>query len=117
MFWNIQSIFNKIDSVRDVLEKHNADILAINESWMRDDVPTNLIDIPGFSIVRNDRTTKNIRGQIKRGGGLLTYVTHRLMYEMIDNEWSCVCNKDIEAHVVKITLKCTRPIYLVNSFS
>ena len=116
IFWNVRSVFNKIDSIRDFVERYKPDILCINESWLRDDVPSHLVDIKDYALVRNDRTTVNNRGFTKRGGGLLTYISHRIMYEIVDNELTTICTRDLETSVVRISLRYTRPIYLVNIY-
>lgn len=63
LLWNVRSLFPKIDSIREfVREVNGLDLLCINESWLKPELPNSLIFIDGYVLVRNDRTEK-------RGGG------------------------------------------------
>ena len=44
VFWNIRSLLNKIEDVREKLRDENISILIISESWLKSDIP-NIIDI------------------------------------------------------------------------
>ena len=73
LFWNIRSIYNKIDSVRYEIDKLQPDIININETWLNDNISDDEIDISGYNLMRHDRG-RDEHGIIKRGGGLSTYI-------------------------------------------
>lgn len=46
---NIRSILPKIDQIQNLLTDSNLDFLCISETWLTSNVPTNLINIPGYN--------------------------------------------------------------------
>ena len=70
-FANVQSIGNKMDEVKAVLNIMNADIFAVTESWTNNDIGDEILRINGYqTAVRLDRCDTE-RG---RGGGIVVYV-------------------------------------------
>ncbi len=59
---NIQSLFPKRDEIRILLSESNIDFLRIGETWLHKKIPTSIIDVPGYTCFRRDRT-------VGRGGG------------------------------------------------
>src|ERR1700712_4572600 len=43
------------------------DIITIDESWLKPDIPDNILELPGYSLIRSDRYNK-------RGGGVAVYL-------------------------------------------
>lgn len=70
---NVRSIYPKIDEVRHKLLTTSMDIVCFTETWLTDNISSNMIDINGFDILRNDRIDK-------RGGGTCIYIKHRIYY-------------------------------------
>lgn len=70
---NIRSIFPKIDEIRNGFLTASMDVLCFTESWLNPQIADNLITIPGYSILRNDRPHK-------KGGGTCIYINHRLHF-------------------------------------
>lgn len=70
---NIRSLYHKLPSLVHTLITPSMDIIGVTETWLNEQIPNNLIDIPGFSIVRNDRT-------YGRGGGTCLYIRHGINY-------------------------------------
>ena len=69
-FTNAQSINNKIDELRAIVNVIEPDIVAITESWTNESIGNELLMIDGFEMVaREDR--KDTEGG--RGGGILVY--------------------------------------------
>lgn len=64
----ISGLGNNCRDVIDMAESH------ITESWLNNQITDNMIDIPGFSLLRNDRPHK-------KGGGTCIYINHRLQFE------------------------------------
>lgn len=72
---NAQSICarkgNKLDEVRNFLQNSKITVACFTESWLSTKNSNRSIAIPGFSVVRNDRT-------YARGGGILMYYSDQL---------------------------------------
>ena len=62
VFWNIRSLLNKIEDVREKLRDENISILIISESWLKSVIPNTLVDIDGYTLHRQDRDFTNVRG-------------------------------------------------------
>ena len=63
--YNIRSLLPKIDDVACLLHKSDLDILCLNETFLTPVTGNNLIDINGYSLIRNDRSDD----VSKNGGG------------------------------------------------
>ena len=51
---NVNRPFNKLDSVKELIEKYSFDILALFETWLTSEISDSEISIMGYSIVRKD---------------------------------------------------------------
>ena len=113
IFWNVRSLYNKIDTIRLEIDKINPDILNVCETWLHDDIENDFVSIKDYTLIRSDRKTFE-NGILKRGGGLCTYVRKTFICEdLIDHTLS---NNNIEMHVMKYKLPYTRPIYIFNVY-
>ena len=65
-YLNINSLINKIDEVKDMLNKEMFDLSFIAETKIDKTVSSSLLSQSGFRIVRKDRK--------KGAGGLLAYI-------------------------------------------
>ena len=88
--------------------EHELDVLNISESWLQNELPDHLVSIPNYSLIRNDRTTTNNDGSVKRGGGLCTFIKQGLNFK-IENELD-IYTEDIEVSVIRFNLPSTRGI-------
>ena len=113
LFWNTRSIYNKIDSVRLEITKTQPDILNISETWLNDSINNIEVDIPGYNLLRYDRGRDEL-GNIKRGGGLCTFVKIGLLCTELP-EYT-IADKNIELSTVKYKLPFTRDIYVLNVY-
>ncbi len=70
---NVNSIRNKFDPLKEVLEKRVLDVLALQETKLDDSFPNGRFMVEGFRLYRKDYTN--------RSGGLMMHVrddiTHR----------------------------------------
>ena len=113
VFWNVRSLYNKIDSIRLEVENIKPDILNINETWLHDNIDDGFVSIKDYTLIRSDRETIEA-GVVKKGGGLCTYVKDGLVCKDMRN--MIISNKDIELHLVKYALPYTRPIFIFNIY-
>ena len=113
LFWNVRSLYNKLDSIRYEVLNVRPHIININETWLTENINDSELTIHGYTLIRNDRN-KNIDGTIRKGGGICTYVKEGLVCnELI--ELTCIDN-NIEMSIVRYKLPFTRDIYVVNVY-
>ena len=113
VFWNVRSLYNKIDIIRLETQKNEPDILYISESWLHELIDDGFVSIKDHILIRSDRITLE-NGTIKRGGGLCTYVRKTIICEELTD--MTLSNNDIEVHVMKYKLPYTRPVYIFNVY-
>ena len=91
-YLNINSVVNKIDEVKELLNRNMFDILFLAETKIDSTVSSRLVSHPGFRTIRKDRK--------KGAGGLLAYIRNdlsayrRLKLESSDIESICLDVKD-----------------------
>ena len=77
--YNINSITadNRLDQLSDICKTLNLAVLVITESKLDENIPTNLITIPGYhEPVRRDRYENG-----RHGGGVLIYIAEFLVFQ------------------------------------
>ena len=99
-FWNIRSLLPKIDSVREYVYSTRPSILCLSETWLKQEIPSTLINLDDYILIREDRKTINDEGYIKRGGGLCTYVKSSIKVEQLDLDPGIPASGDIEVIVL-----------------
>lgn len=55
------------------------DFLALSETWLNTNIPTNMIDVPGYTCYRKDRLSG-------KGGGVLVYIRDTFKCSVIERE-------------------------------
>ena len=78
---NVRSLLHKIDSFRIFLDDSNISIATLSETWLSEAIPDSLVNIPGYTLLRNDRKTKSNNGHTKTGGGVALYVKDHLPFD------------------------------------
>ena len=61
---NSQSLVPKIDELTLYLKNNNVDIACITETWLKSTVPSSIINIDGYDVLRNDRRDDVIGGGV-----------------------------------------------------
>ena len=74
--WNVNHLTSsKFDQIKLFLKNKDGtpqvDVLWLNETFLKSDIPDSLYSVPGFTIFRRDR-------RIKNGGGILDFVNGEL---------------------------------------
>ena len=113
MYWNVRSLINKIDSIRQEIYNIQPDVLNICESWLHKNIDDSEVYINGYNLVRYDRGN-NPDGSIKKGGGLCTFVKQGIIFENLTDLHHCDVN--IEMNIIKLKLPFTRDIFVVNTY-
>ena len=113
---NVRSLVSNIDLIRSFLKNNKVSICTISETWLTDKIPNKLIEIDGFNFVRNDRTTMSHTGnRIKRGGGLLTYVSKEIeIFSIIPKITECENN--LESQWLELKINKLKPIIVGNCY-
>lgn len=85
---NIRSLFPKIGTLREYVLEQNFDVVAITETWLTGDIPSDLVCIPGYKFLRKDRCT--------RGGGVGIYIKNEIPFTVLQ------CTRSLEHCWIKI---------------
>lgn len=70
---NCRSTINSFDCLKDYILMQNFDVIGVTETWLKPNILTNAVDIPGYTFLRNDRIEK-------RGGGVGAYIKKGIQY-------------------------------------
>ena len=75
--WNLcLGLLHKVDYVKNCLKQHNIDILNLQETEIKPDVPIKILHIPGYTIeLENNQNKKRIA----------TYISNRIKYRRRQN--------------------------------
>lgn len=71
---NVMSLAPKIDEISYVVSSRNPDIACFTETWLKNSVDNNVIDIPNYTIVRKDRS-------YAEHGGVCIYIKNSISFE------------------------------------
>ncbi len=82
---NAQSLVCKVDELSVFLKENNVDIACISETWLKDTVPDNAVNIDGFKVERTDR--KEVMG-----GGVCCFLRYGTPYKV----WHDLSDPDLE---------------------
>lgn len=86
---NVNRPFNKLDSVKELIEKYSFDILALFETWLTSEISDSEISIMGYSIVRKDRQNSS-----KACSGVLIYVRDGIPFirqaNFVEDNFECL---------------------------
>ena len=91
---NPRSVCNKFADVRQFILNSNYNIIAISESWLRKDIPSELYSIYTYKLFRKDREGT--------GGGVMLYIQWKLGPVVVDTQ---EFNNDIECLAVRLRCK------------
>ena len=59
---NVMSLVSKMDELEHAIREYSADIAFITESWLKNSVPDQVIEIGSYRVFRRDRTEKEHGG-------------------------------------------------------
>ena len=113
---NIRSLFNKINQLKLYLVDSNISCLGLSETWLTNTIPDNMLYIPGYSLLRLDRSWLNPQGQIKKGGGVCCYINTNMKFTHQEFDDLNCSNKDIEIHHILIEQPAIKKCILLNIY-
>ena len=70
---NVRSLLGKMDQLRLLCERNGANIITLSETWLNKDIDDSEIELPGYSIIRRDRSERT-------GGGVIIYIRDGLVF-------------------------------------
>ena len=77
---NINSLLAHFDDLKFFVLNSKIDVLAINETKIDSSVNDNEIHLPGFEVVRKDRSVNG-----RSGGGVCVYLRNNINYQIRDD--------------------------------
>ena len=96
---NAQSIPAHFSELQALFSNQAVDACMISESWLKPSLPSSLYNLPGYNLIRNDRTAR-------RGGGVAIYLKDHFSYEVICKS-SVGSSPAPEYLLIRVTMKDT----------
>ena len=112
---NIRSLWNKYDTVRQLVTTSDLNVLSFSETWLNTNIDTNMINIPGYSCTRHDRIWYE-NNHVKKGGGLCCYVKNSHQTSSHDLEPFNMSTKDIELLWTGLKIRNSKKIIIGNIY-
>lgn len=107
---NARSLRTKMDELRinarSCFEYRDLSLMAFTETWLHKDIPSSLVELEGFSLIRADRGKSSGKD---RGGGVCVYMSNRWCTQYTVRETGCTP----DAEYLCLSL---RPFYLPREF-
>ena len=117
---NVRSLFPKIDQIRAIFQDSKIGVVTISETWLNHRVSDSMINIEGYTMYRQDRSTHSTgdksNNNKKRGGGLVTYINKAISCDIetltkLENN-----TKDLESQWLKIKRRNAKNIIICNLY-
>lgn len=111
---NAQSAKSNFAKLKLYIQETKFDVFSVSETWYTNLDTVNCCEIQGYNILRNDRswTVNDNSGNIKRGGGVCTYIKDDL--NIIDTEVKIHnrSNNNVESQWLELSLPHQRRIII-----
>lgn len=75
---NIRSLVHNFDTFKDHVLSNDYSVIGISETWLTPNINNEIIDVPGYNFVRQDRHS--------RGGGVGLYIKNQFIYDILRGE-------------------------------
>ena len=99
---NIRSLMRNIEELRHIIDVSDpVHVIAVSETWLRPAVPSTLVELSGYTFIRNDR----IGG--RTGGGVGMYILNTLSTRVIENDYDISSNR-VEQLWIEIKYRCNK---------
>ena len=116
VFWNVRSMWNKLDIIKQHFSSSTPQFFGLVETWLKPNIFDDLINIPGYNLLRSDRQTQHLNGQTKRGGGIVIYCKNNLNLTQLTGPPFTVSNEHIETIVSLFQEKLTKKCYIITLY-
>ena len=87
MVTNVMSIVPKMSEVCEFVLRNNVSLAFITETWFQSSIAFSVIDIPGYSVLRRDRSSDH-------HGGVCLYINAVIRYKRLD-DLSCCSDHEV----------------------
>ena len=77
MVTNVMSIVPKMSEVSEFVLRNKVSLAFITETWLQSSIAASIIDIPGYSVLRRDRSSDH-------HGGVCLYINAEFRYKRLD---------------------------------
>lgn len=109
---NVKSLLKKLYFYESLNLQGFCDLFSVSETWLKPSIPSSLIELEGFSVVRSDRnsTTKS------RAGGTALYIRSNLPYKILSHPsiaLSDVCDSSVW---IEITSANQKPVIVASIY-
>ena len=99
---NIQSLVNKLEHIKLLLDENQIHILCITETWLTNNIDDCIVNIDGYNMYRMDRSNGKLHG------GLMCYIKDGIAFKQNIN----LLDNDIEAIWIEVNMPKTKPILI-----
>ena len=115
---NIRSLFckNKFEMFKQQLTDSNIHVIGISESWLNNEIPSNIIQIKGYEVIRNDRNWSEKKNKTKKGGGVCLYIKKDIIHSCEKYSYLNESSKNIESQWISLNQPNMREIIIVNIY-
>ncbi len=110
MHINAQSLCKHHDEILAIFSETNVHIIMISES-LKPSISSNIVAIPGYTIVRQDRNILTEKGTNKSGGAVAMYIRNDLKHKVVHS--SAAESTGLEFLFVEIRLGVKRCLAIV----
>ena len=114
---NIRSLYskNKFEMFKQQISNSKIHLMGLSESWLKKELPSKLLEINNYNVLRLDRKWLE-NGINKKGGGVCVYVNKNLVYSESKYEALNISSKDIEIQWISINQPNMREIIIANLY-
>ena len=112
---NVRSFFKKKDTIELDLLDGELDILGLSETWLKEEIPNNMLNVHNYQLIRLDRQQRNSLGHTKAGGGIYLFIKNNIIYDDDMFKHLNTSEKNLEAQLV-IAGKNARKIIIANCY-
>ena len=116
---NVRSLLGgqKSDLIRTQIANSELDIFTLSETWLTEAIPDTVIQIPGFTTARLDRSWRD-PGMVnaKKGGGLICYSRNSTNCSDTRYQDLNISCRDLEMQWISVSMYKVRPIVVINVY-
>ena len=106
----------KKDTIEHDLLDGEIDILGLSDTWLKEEIPNNMLNIQNYQLIRLDRQQKTSLGHTKAGGGICIFIKNNIAYDDGMFKHLNVSEKNVEVQFVVITGKNAKMIIIANCY-
>lgn len=110
---NCRSLLPKVDFLRHLMIDKPVGVLRLCETWLKSSIPDSMVDLPGYNLIRHDRSTL-VAGRSKVGGGIGMYITDSIQFKLHSNAY--LSTLDIECCAITLLIEQCRNSLIISFY-